>query len=176
MHQTILKLLLVKPNQYIIVLLSISLYTSSTAQKNIEHSITSPQTEINKNERMRIPTDSIRSAKLVKVNNSIKKEDLKETQLILIENQKVKKTTPIIIKESKKTTPLEELSNTYWQTQSEIKIAKTENNLMLLQSLEQNSKEVRLGYISVFESSDPSIFNAEQIKLYESFKKDFINE
>jgi hypothetical protein len=71
---------------------------------------------------------------------------------------------------------LKEVSNSYWRTQAEIKTAKSHNNLVLLEELEDNSLTYRLNYISLYESIDPSNVGVEQVKLYYSFKKDFENE
>ncbi|RCL73219.1 MAG: hypothetical protein DBW72_05445 [Flavobacteriales bacterium] len=72
---------------------------------------------------------------------------------------------------------LKEISNSYWYTQKEIKKAKLDNNLILIDQLESNSLSQRLSYISVFESlNSTEDVSPEQISLYHSFKKDFEDE
>ena len=71
---------------------------------------------------------------------------------------------------------LKEISNSYWRTQTEIKTAKSQNNLVLLEELETNSLSFRMNYVSLYETLDASMVGVEQVKLYYSFKKDFDNE
>ena len=94
-----------------------------------------------------------------------------------ITQNKVKSTRKNIPNEDYYNSELKEISNSYWNTQKEIKLAKLDNNLLLLDQLETNSLSQRLNYISVFESlSSTEDISPEQISLYHSFKKDFEDE
>lgn len=94
-----------------------------------------------------------------------------------ITQHKVKSTRNSIPEEDYFNIKLKEISNSYWYTQREIKMAKLDNNLILLDQLESNSLSQRLNYISVFESLNSSEdVSPEQISLYHSFKKDFEDE
>ena len=94
-----------------------------------------------------------------------------------ITQNKVKSTRKNIPNEDYYNSELKEISNSYWYTQKEIKLAKLDNNLILLDQLESNSLIQRLNYISVFESlSSTEDISPEQISLYHSFKKDFDDE
>ena len=94
-----------------------------------------------------------------------------------ITQNKVKSTRKNIPNEDYYNSELKEISNSYWYTQKEIKLAKLDNNLILLDQLESNSLSQRLNYISVFESlNSTEDVSPEQISLYHSFKKDFEDE
>lgn len=94
-----------------------------------------------------------------------------------ITQNKVKSTRKNIPNEDYFNSELKEISNSYWYTQKEIKLAKLDNNLILLDQLESNSLTQRLNYISVFENlNSTEDVGPEQISLYHSFKKDFEDE
>lgn len=99
-----------------------------------------------------------------------------ENKPSLKEIQKVKNVSHQANSQNLESYILKKLSNLYWKTQGEIKAAKINNNLSLLEELEITSKENRLNYIEAFESIDNSTINPEQVKLYHSFKKDFTDE
>lgn len=104
--------------------------------------------------------------------SSVKNKEVKSNQL---QQNKVKNTAGTVNKK-KQVSELNEISSAYWSTQNEIKKAKTQNDLQLLEELELNSLAQRMDYVSRFESIDASTVSAEQVKLYHSFKKDFTNE
>jgi hypothetical protein len=94
-----------------------------------------------------------------------------------ITQNKVKSTRKNIPDEDYYNSELKEISNSYWYTQKEIKLAKLDNNLILLDQLESNSLTQRLNYIFVFESlNSTEDISPEQISLYYLFKKDFDDE
>lgn len=122
------------------------------------------------------PVDSIGFKQYVKVNSIVNEPKKQAETANHIPQNNVKsqlKGTPV---KHYSNSELKELSNSYWRTQAEIKTAKSQNNLVLLEELEINSRNYRLNYISVFESTDETNASIEQEKLYHSFKKDFNNE
>lgn len=122
------------------------------------------------------PVDSIQLKKHVKESSFVtepKKQAETSNQILQTKVKNKSKSTPL---KEDSNSGLNELSNAYWRTQTEIKEAKSQNDLILLEELEINSKNYRLNYISVFESIDETNASIEQEKLYYSFKKDFDNE
>ena len=121
-----------------------------------------------------VSVDSIRMNKYARTSIASQKEA--ENKPSLKEIQKVKNVSHQANSQNLESDILKKLSNLYWKTQGEIKAAKINNNLSLLEELEITSKENRLNYIEAFESIDNSTINPEQVKLYHSFKKDFTDE
>ena len=122
------------------------------------------------------PVDSIQLKKHVKESSFVtepKKQAETSNQILQTKVKNKSKSTPL---KEDSNSGLNELSNAYWRTQTEIKEAKSQNDLILLEELEINSLTHRSGYITVFESLDASDVSVEQVKLYHSFKKDFDNE
>ena len=124
--------------------------------------------------RKLVSVDSIRMNKYARTSIASQKEA--ENKPSLKEIQKVKNVSHQANSQNLESDILKKLSNLYWKTQGEIKAAKINNNLSLLEELEITSKENRLNYIEAFESIDNSTINPEQVKLYHSFKKDFTDE
>lgn len=160
------------------MLLFISHHTCSTAQVKINQTNNNTKTTELENTRQEIP-EAQSQGKYVRVSdweeNPSTESPSKQTPLNQV-NQKVKNVS-IQEKEQMSGSPLlKEASNSYWRTQAEIKTAKSQNDLVLLEELEENSLVYRLNYISLYESIDPSNVGVEQVKLYYSFKKDFENE
>lgn len=161
-----------KQKLYVILLLLISHFTCSTVKAQKQTNL--QKTPIEQPSRKLVSVDSIRMSNYARANSASQKEkEIKSPQQDLIKLKTVAteksnlNNEPVVLKE---------LSNSYWRTQSEIKKAKTQNNLSLLKELEMNSLTHRLNYIAAFESIDNSIVSQEQVKLYHSFKKDFSNE
>jgi hypothetical protein len=159
------------------VLLFLFLHGGTQAQKSKVLTENSNQTQkIEKSVRTVSPVDSVSLQRNVKANyfgNEPKNQA--ETSNYIPQNKVINqsKSTPV---KDYSSSELKELSNSYWRTQVEIKEAKSQNNLVLLEELELNSLNHRLNYISVFESTDETNVSIEQEKLYYSFKKDFDNE
>jgi hypothetical protein len=167
----------VKIKSTLIVLLFLFYHNSTQAQKSkaLTESRNQKQT-LEKQVRIFSPIDSIKPKRYVKVNSIVdeaKKQDISSKQ---IPQNKVKNQSKSIPVKDYSGSELKELSNSYWRTQAEIKEAKSQNDLYLLEELEKNSLTQRTEYISVFENHDASTVSEEQIKLYQLFKKDFINE
>jgi hypothetical protein len=142
-----------------------SVTENSNQKQNIEKSV-----------KTVTPVDSIRLKRRVKVKSFVtepKKQE--ETSSHIPQNKVINQSTSVPVK-NYSSSELKELSNSYWRTQVEIKEAKSQNNLVLLEELELNSLNHRLEYISVFESLEETNVSIEQEKLYYSFKKDFDNE
>lgn len=162
-----------KHKLYIILLLSISPYTCSTAQAQKKTNFIQ-KTPVEQPSRKLSSVDSIRMTKYARATSSGQNViDTKPPQKELIKLKTVANQQSSQYQES---AVLKELSNSYWRTQSEIKEAKSQHNFPLLEELELNSLTHRLNYIAEFESIDNSIVSQEQVKLYHSFKKDFSNE
>ena len=161
----------------LIVLLFLFFHGGIKAQKTNSRTAKSDQSR--KIEKSVKPTSKIDSTRLVSgaketaVVNKQKKQEEISNQILQtkVRNQSI--STPL---KEDSNSELNELSNAYWRTQTEIKEAKSQNNLILLEELEVNSLTHRSDYITVFESLDASEVNVEQVKLYNSFKKDFDNE
>ena len=154
------------------MLLFISNHTCSTAQVKTNQTINNKTTEL-ENARQKI-LGAQSEGKYVRVSDWV---DNPSTQTPLGQVNQKNKNVAIQEKEQMAGSPLlKEVSNSYWRTQAEIKTAKSQNNLVLLEELEVNSLTYRLNYISLYESIDPSNVGVEQVKLYYSFKKDFENE
>lgn len=154
------------------MLLFISHHTCSTAQVKTNQTINNKTTEL-ENARQKI-LGAQSEGKYVRVSDWV---DNPSTQTPLGQVNQKNKNVAIQEKEQMAGSPLlKEVSNSYWRTQAEIKTAKSQNNLVLLEELEVNSLTYRLNYISLYESIDPSNVGVEQVKLYYSFKKDFENE
>ena len=161
-----------KQNLYFIVLLFISHHTYSTAQVKSNQNNNTKTTEL-ESTRQEVPSASSQG-NFVRVSGW--DENHSNENAIELPIQKVKNVA-IQEKEQMAGSPLlKEVSNSYWRTQAEIKTAKSQNDLVLLEELEENSLVYRLNYISLYESIDPSNVGVEQVKLYYSFKKDFENE
>ena len=160
------------------MLLFISHHTYSTAQVKSNQNNNNTKTTELENTRQEIP-EAQSQGKHVRVSdweeNPSTESPSTQTPLNQV-NQKVKNVS-IQEKEQMSGSPLlKEASNSYWRTQAEIKTAKSQNDLVLLEELEENSLVYRLNYISLYESIDLSNVGVEQVKLYYSFKKDFENE
>lgn len=162
-----------KQNLYFIVLLFISHHTCSTAQvKTKQNNLNTKTTEL-EDKRQVIPS-AHSQGKYVhlsdrdenKANENQKEPVTQKVKNLAIQEEDQIEESPL----------LKEISNSYWRTQAEIKTAKSQNNLILLEELEKNSLSYRLNYISLYESIDSSNMGIEQVKLYYSFKKDFDNE
>jgi len=154
------------------VLLFISHHTYSTAQVKSNQNNNTKTTEL-ESTRQEVPSASSQG-NFVRVSGW--DENHSNENAIELPIQKVKNVA-IQEKEQMAGSPLlKEVSNSYWRTQAEIKTAKSQNDLVLLEELEENSLVYRLNYISLYESIDPSNVGVEQVKLYYSFKKDFENE
>lgn len=160
----------------IIILLIISPFNSSIAQSN-GNTTTSAKNKRDRFEREPIklsPVDSLRMSKSAGANSfKAKNNDIKTVQL---ENKKATHRPAVKQIEVKVVSRLEAISNAYWETQSKIKKAKSQNDFVLKESHEQNSLNQRKEYVSVFESLDREEISAEQTKLYQLFKKDFNHE
>ena len=155
------------------MLLFISHHTCSTAQVKTQSVNTQNETTELENTRQEVPsTDS--HGKYVRVANW--EEHAPNENPIELATQKVKNVAIHEDDDMVESSLLKELSNSYWRTQSEIKTAKSQNNLVLLEELEINSLSFRRNYVSLYETLDPSMVGIEQVKLYYSFKKDFDNE
>lgn len=160
------------------MLLFISHHTCSTAQvKTNQKNNNSKITEL-ENTRQEVPVAQSQG-KYVRVSDwgespSIDSKSIKPT--IEQPNQRVKNVAIQEAEDIAEHSLLKEISNSYWRTQADIKIAKSQNNLVLLEELEENSMSYRLNFISLYESIDPENVGVEQEKLYYSFKKDFDNE
>ena len=155
----------------IIILLVISPFNTSTAQSNW-NTTTSNKNKSDHFEREPIklsPVDSVRMSKSFKVKNN----DIKTVQL---ENKKATHRSAVKQIAVKDVSRLEAISNAYWETQTKIKKAKSQNDFVLKESHEKNSLNQRKEYVSVFESFDREEVSAEQTKLYQLFKKDFNHE
>ena len=162
-----------KQNLYFIVLLFISHHTYSTAQVKSNQNNNDTKTTELESTRQEVPSASSQG-NFVRVSGW--DENHSNENAIELPIQKVKNVA-IQEKEQMAGSPLlKEVSNSYWRTQAEIKTAKSQNDLVLLEELEENSLVYRLNYISLYESIDPSNVGVEQVKLYYSFKKDFENE
>jgi len=159
------------------VLLFLFIHSGIKAQKSKSLTENKNQKQkIEKTERVVSPVDSKTLVRSVNVNSFVNEPKKQEERLNYIPQNKVinqSKSTPVKYYSSSE---LKELSNSYWRTQAEIKEAKSQNNLVLLEELEINSRNHRLNYISVFEGIDKTNASIEQEKLYHSFKKDFDNE
>ena len=162
-----------KQNLYFIVLLFISHHTYSTAQVKSNQNNNDTKTTELESTRQEVPSASSQG-NFVRVSGW--DENHSNENAIELPIQKVKNVA-IQEKEQMAGSPLlKEVSDSYWRTQAEIKTAKSQNDLVLLEELEENSLVYRLNYISLYESIDPSNVGVEQVKLYYSFKKDFENE
>jgi hypothetical protein len=167
----------VKIKSTLIVLLFLFLHGSTQAQKSksVTESNNQKQT-LQKPVRVLSPIDSINPKRLVKANSIVNEpKQQAETSNHIPQNKVINQLTSVPIK-TYSSSELKELSNSYWRTQAEIKEAKSQNNLVLLEELEINSRNYRLNYISVFENLEETNASIEQEKLYHSFKKDFNNE
>ena len=154
------------------MLLFISHHTYSTAQVKSNQNNNTKTTEL-ESTRQEVPSASSQG-NFVRVSGW--DENHSNENAIELPIQKVKNVA-IQEKEQMAGSPLlKEVSNSYWRTQAEIKTAKSQNDLVLLEELEENSLVYRLNYISLYESIYPSNVGVEQVKLYYSFKKDFENE
>ena len=162
-----------KRQPFILILLLIFYFKCSNiqAQKN---TTLSQKVIIESSSRKLIFVDSIRMNKYARA--SIESQQAVENKPSLKEIQKVKSVSHQSNSENLESDILKKLSDSYWKTQGEIKAAKTNNNLSLLEELEITSKENRLNYIEASESIDNSTISPEQVKLYHSFKKDFTDE
>lgn len=162
-----------KRQPFILILLLIFYFKCSSiqAQKN---TTSSQKVIIESSSRKLVSVDSIRMNKYART--SIESQQAVDNKPSLKEIQKVKSVSHQSNSENLESDILKKLSDTYWKTQGEIKVAKTNNNLSLLEELEITSKKNRLNYIEAFESIDNSIISPEQVKLYHSFKKDFTDE
>ena len=160
----------------IIILLVISPFNSSTAQSN-RNTTTSNKNKSDHFEMERIkfsPVDSVRMPKPAGAKSfKAKNNEIKTVQL---ENKKVTHRSAVKQIEVTDVSRLEAISNAYWETQTKIKKAKSQNDFVLKESHEQNSLNQRKEYVSVFESFDREEISAEQTKLYQLFKKDFNHE
>ena len=155
------------------MLLFISHHTYSTAQVKSNQNNNDTKTTELESTRQEVPSASSQG-NFVRVSGW--DENHSNENAIELPIQKVKNVA-IQEKEQMAGSPLlKEVSNSYWRTQAEIKTAKSQNDLVLLEELEENSLVYRLNYISLYESIDPSNVGVEQVKLYYSFKKDFENE
>ena len=155
------------------MLLFISQHTYSTAQVKSNQNNNDTKTTELESTRQEVPSASSQG-NFVRVSGW--DENHSNENAIELPIQKVKNVA-IQEKEQMAGSPLlKEVSNSYWRTQAEIKTAKSQNDLVLLEELEENSLVYRLNYISLYESIDPSNVGVEQVKLYYSFKKDFENE
>ena len=162
-----------KCQSFILLLVLIFYFKCSNiqAQKNTN---SSQKVIIEHATRKLVSVDSIRMNKYARTSIASQKEA--ENKPSLKEIQKVKNVSHQANSQNLESDILKKLSNLYWKTQGEIKAAKINNNLSLLEELEITSKENRLNYIEAFESIDNSTINPEQVKLYHSFKKDFTDE
>lgn len=162
-----------KRQPFILILLLIFYFKCSSiqAQKN---TTSSQKVIIESSSRKLVSVDSIRMNKYARA--SIESQQAVDNKPSLKEIQKVKSVSHQSNSENLESDILKKLSDSYWKTQGEIKVAKINNNLSLLEELEITSKENRLNYIEAFESIDNSIISPEQVKLYHSFKKDFTDE
>ena len=162
-----------KCQSFILLLVLIFYFKCSNiqAQKNTN---SSQKVIIENATRKLVSVDSIRMNKYARTSIASQKEA--ENKPSLKEIQKVKNVSHQANSQNLESDILKKLSNLYWKTQGEIKAAKINNNLSLLEELEITSKENRLNYIEAFESIDNSTINSEQVKLYHSFKKDFTDE
>ena len=162
-----------KCQSFILLLVLIFYFKCSNiqAQKNTN---SSQKVIIENATRKLVSVDSIRMNKYART--SIGSQQEAENKPSLKEIQKVKNVSHQANSQNLESDILKKLSNLYWKTQGEIKAAKINNNLSLLEELEITSKENRLNYIEAFESIDNSTINPEQVKLYHSFKKDFTDE
>ena len=159
------------------MLLFLFLHGSTQAQKSKILLVHSNQKKtLEKPVRALSPIDSIKPKRHVK-EKSIVNEPKKQAESSnhIPQNKVINQSTSVPIK-TYSSSELKELSNSYWRTQTEIKEAKSQNNLVLLEELEINSRNYRLNYISVFENLEETNASIEQEKLYHSFKKDFNNE
>ena len=135
----------------------------------------SSQNSLRQSNSIQVESGSYPSVKHSSEREAISKGHTKPNGFIT--QNKVKSTRKNIPNEDYYNSELKEISNSYWYTQKEIKLAKLDNNLILLDQLESNSLSQRLNYISVFESLNPTEdVSPEQISLYHSFKKDFEDE
>ena len=162
-----------KCQSFILLLVLIFYFKCSNiqAQKNTN---SSQKVIIENATRKLVSVDSIRMNKYARA--SIESQQAVDNKPSLKEIQKVKNVSHQANSQNLESYILKKLSNLYWKTQGEIKAAKINNNLSLLEELEITSKENRLNYIEAFESIDNSTINPEQVKLYHSFKKDFTDE
>ena len=162
-----------KCQSFILLLVLIFYFKCSNiqAQKNTN---SSQKVIIEHATRKLVSVDSIRMNKYARTSIASQKEA--ENKPSLKEIQKVKNVSHQANSQNLESDILKKLSNLYWKTQGEIKAAKINNNLSLLEELEITSKENRLNYIEAFESIDNSTINPEQVKLYHSFKKDFTDD
>lgn len=162
-----------KSQSFILLLVLIFYFKCSNiqAQKNTN---SSQKVIIENDTRKLVSVDSIRMNKYARSSSSSQDEIIKKPSIQKI--QKVKSLSHQANNQNLESDILKKLSNLYWKTQGEIKAAKTNNNLSLLEELEITSKENRLNYIEAFESIDNSTISPEQVKLYHSFKKDFTDE
>ena len=162
-----------KCQSFILLLVLIFYFKCSNiqAQKNTN---SSQKVIIENATKKLVSVDSIRMNKYARTTNGSQQEA--ENKPSLKETQKVKSVSHQANSQNLESDILKKLSNLYWKTQGEIKVAKTNNNLSLLEELEITLKENRLNYIEAFESIDNSTISPEQVKLYHSFKKDFTDE
>ena len=154
------------------MLLFISHHTCSTAQVKSNQNNNTKTTEL-ENTRQEIPGSDLQG-KYVRVSDW--NENPSTQPSTEFATQKVKNVAFQEEDEIVESSLLKEISNSYWRTQAEIKTAKSQNNMVLLEELEENSLSHRLNYISLYESIDYSNVGVEQVNLYYSFKKDFDNE
>ena len=156
------------------ILLLFYLFHSSIQAQDIQKTRNKPEKgQYVKSGKERISVDSIRMAKVVRVVSPAKITQKQEKSSNQIPQNKVKNQASNIFNDDNSNAVLKEISNSYWRTQEEIKEAKTQNNLSLLEELETNSLEQRAQYIYVFENLETGKTSTEQDNLYHSFKKDF---
>jgi len=161
----------VKTKSTLIVLLFLFFHSGIKAQNSKSLTEKSNQTQkFEKTPKIVSPDDPIEFERGV---NEQKKQEEISNQILQTKVKNKSKSTPL---KEDSNSGLNELSNAYWRTQTEIKEAKSQNDLILLEELEINSLTHRSDYIIVFESLDASEVSVEQVKLYNSFKKDFDNE
>jgi len=163
----------VKQNLYFIVLLFISHHKYSTAQVKSNQNNNNTKTTELESTRQEVPSASSQG-NFVRVSGW--DENHSNENAIELPIQKVKNVAPHGGGQIAESSLLKEISNSYWRTQTEIKTAKSQNNLVLLEELETNSLSFRMNYVSLYETLDASMVGVEQVKLYYSFKKDFDNE
>ena len=159
-----------------LILLLIFLFHGSIKAQN--HKLQEKHYEENSKQILKEPP--VADPAKAKAANMVSKGEISKAQkesLNFIPQNKVKNLANAMPEEDFSNGELNEIANSYWRTQEEIKIAKSENNLVLLEELEANSTMHREHYISVFESlGSTEDVSAEQQTLYSSFKKDFNDE
>ena len=122
------------------------------------------------------PIDSVKLKRPAKASLVVRESKTQESSINYLEQEKVKKEGTINTHKEKTVSELDEIASAYWRVQTEIKNAKLNNDLKLIEELEINSVKYRKRYISAFEDQGNPNSDPEIQKLYLQFKKDFIHE